>query len=230
MIIAVDEYHIFDQLIDQRRKLERQGYQGILGWVRVFLDHNLVFEGKNLVVALGREFVAQKLFNTISTGSGNRPDLRNYVVSHFAIGSGGATVNNDNVVLNGPYVCDTGLYQPITLGVSGYLDEPSNYDAGDGIHAYQQAVKPISTHGSVVLEQENYSDGSTCAYYTKVKSTCVIPDGEPAVLNEGQAVEVSEAGLYLVHETYAKLFAHICFAPKWKEKESVMSIIWYTLC
>ena len=27
----------------------------------------------------------------------------------------------------------------------------------------------------------------------------------------------------------AKLFSHICFAPKWKEKESVLTIQWYIL-
>lgn len=229
MIITFDEYRIFDHLLEKRRALKHPA-SSILGWVRVFLNRELVFEGENLVVAQGREFVAQKLFNTVSTGSGNRPNLRPYTVSHFAIGSGGATVNNDQVLLNGPYVCDTGLYQPISLGVSGYLNEPSGYDAGDGIHHFRQAVKPIATHGSVVLESESYSDGSTCTYYTKVKSTCVIPAGEPAVLQEGQAVEVSEAGLYLVYDTTAKLFAHICFAPKWLEKESSMSIVWYTLC
>lgn len=231
-IVAYDEYKIFDSLIDTSRRLQKKHncYPGVLGWVRVFLDNNLVHEGSNLVVAQGREFVGQKIFNITNYDTGNRFDLRPYTVTHFAVGSGGATVNGDQVVLNGPYVCDTGLYQPITLGNSVYLDEPSSFNGGDNLHVYTDAVKPITTGGSIVLESESYSDGSACTYYTKIKSVCSVPSGEPQVLNEGEAVEISEAGLYITSGSNVKMFAHICFAPKWCEKDSSLSIVWYTLC
>ena len=47
---------------------------------------------------------------------------------------------------------------------------------------------------------------------------------------------MSEAGLYFVNEALADgdtnkvhMFAHICFAPKYKELESTLTIFWYIL-
>ena len=76
----------------------------------------------------------------------------------------------------------------------------------------------------------------------KIKNTCIIPAGEPYDLGIGESVKIDEAGLYFVLNSAVdpdndppiysnpKLFAHICFAPKWKEKESQLTIIWYILC
>jgi hypothetical protein len=201
-----------------------------LGWVQVYLNRKKVFEGSNLVVARGREFVAQKIFNVNTFDGGVRTDWRAHIISHFAVGSGGATVNSDSVSLNGPYICDNGLYQPITLGNSSFLEEPSAYSSGDGIHEYVDAVKPITTDGSILMESDVYTGDSTCTYYTKMKCACSIVDTEPSGLAPGASVEISEAGLYFVNGSDAQMFSHICFPPKWIEKESSLDIIWYILC
>lgn len=196
------------------------------GWVRVFLNHKLVHEGHNLVVAQGREFAAQRLFNT--TNGTSNPDWTSYIVSHFGIGSGGATVSGDSVTLNGPDICDTHLYEPISLGDTSYLNDPYSYDAGDGIHKNTDAVKPITASGgSITLIPGNYEN---CTYYSTVKCICIVPSGEPIQLNAGESVEVSEAALYFVSGSDARMFAHICFPPKWKAKEDVLTIEWHIIC
>ncbi len=230
-IFCQDDYKIYDKLANQSNQK-----RGPLGWVQVYMNEKNLknkkpdFEGGNLVVARGREFVSQKIFNIIDFDGGSRTDWRAHNISHFAVGSGGATVNNDIVTVNGPFICDTGLYQPINLGNSSFLEEPSNYSSGDGVHEYTDAVKPITTDGSILLESESYTGDSTCNYYTKVKCSCSIVDGEPGAIAAGSAVEISEAGLYYTNGADAQMFSHICFAPKYKEKESTITIIWYILC
>ncbi len=233
-IIHNDDYKIFDKLAAGANKKQTRGP---LGWVQVYMnDKNLQnktpdFEGGNLVVARGREFVAQKIFAVNDFDGGSRTDWRAHQISHFAVGSGGATVNADVVTLNGPFICDTGLYEPVSLGNSSFLEEPSAYNGGDDVHVYIDAVKPILTDGSITLESDEYTGGSsTCNYYTKMKCVCSVVDGEPATIAAGAAVEISEAGLYFTNGTDAQMFSHICFPPKWKEKESNITIIWYILC
>ena len=226
-----DDYEIFDRLSDYKKKNPKLGP---LGWVEVYLNSRKVHKGPNLVSSQGREFVAQKIFNIIQYDGGTRPDFRNYVLSHFAVGSGGATVGSGGTVtLLGPYICDNKLNEPIQLGNTSYLNEPSNYDASDGIHIYTDSVKPITTDGELNLESEPYSGDVDCTNYTKVKCVCRIPAGEPTGILAGESVQISEAGLYFVdpnNDDNVRLFSHICFPPKWKEKESDLTINWYILC
>lgn len=223
-LLINEEYKIFDRLAHQ---LDR-GKRGPLGWVQIFLEtkKGLVFdEGPNLVSAQGREFVAQRVFNS-STPSAN--NWTAYTISHFAVGSGGSTVSAPPpvVTLNGPYICDTHLITPTSLGTAGYLTEG----------ATTLAVKPITaSSGSLALESVTYSGGSgSCSYYTKMKCTCIIPgpvSGEPTSLAPGATTKIDEAALYFTNGGVGTplLFSHICFAPKWKEKESTLTIQWYIL-
>lgn len=222
-VIIKEDYKIFDKLANKMN----HGARGPLGWVQIYLQskHGLVYdEGPNLVVAQGREYVAQRVFNGYAYNGGTRPDWTSYIISHFAVGSGGSVVTGSPpvVTLNGPYICDTSLITATPLGVSGYLTEPG----GAAL-----AVKQITTSGGTkYLESSTYtSGGSSCTYYTKMKCTCIIPAGEPSSLAPGATTKIDEAGLYFVSGTTAKLFSHICFAPKWKERESTLTIQWYIL-
>lgn len=235
-IFTKDEYRIFDKLALEMKKNPRRGP---IGWVQIFLQtkNGLIYdEGPNLVSARGREFVAQRIFNIVNYDVGLRTDWRKHIVSHFAVGSGGSTITSGGIVtLLGPFICDTQLIQAVDLGESGYLTEPGGIT---------NAVKPITVDGgSMVLEVENYTGGITsCDYYTKIKNTCIIPSGQPTSLAPGSSVKIDEAGLYFVLNSATdpeidppiysdpNLFAHICFAPKWKEKESILTIVWYILC
>lgn len=222
-VIVKEDYKIFDKLANE------MGYKtrGPLGWVQIYLQtkNGLIFdEGPNLVTAQGREYVAQRVFNSDAYSGGVRSNWTSYVISHFAVGSGGSVVAGapPTVTLNGPYICDTGLITATSLGVAGYLTEPGGTTL---------AVKSITASGGTrYLESSSYSGGgSSCTYYTKMKCTCIIPNGEPSSLAPGATTKIDEAGLYFVSGSTAKLFSHICFAPKWKEKESVLTIQWYIL-
>ena len=215
-IIYEEEYSIYDRLAKYKKDCQ---IVGPVGWVRVFLNDKLVVDKPNLVVAQGREFVAIKTFEVTETSSGtNRPDYSSYKISHFGVGSGGSSVVDNEVTLLGPNICDNSLYDPIALSDSGtYLTEPNGTD---------YVLKSITDGGSIYLEQ-----GGLCNpdYYTKVKCTCTIATGEPTTLSAGESVKIDEAALYFTDGTNAKMFSHICFTPKWKEKESEFVLVWYIL-
>ncbi|MDD4081988.1 MAG: hypothetical protein PHD05_01240 [Sphaerochaetaceae bacterium] len=221
-VLMKDYYRVFD-------KLEKQIHhkRGPVGWVQIFLQtkFGLVYdEGYNLVVAKGCEFIAQRAFNSNLYSGGSRIDWTEYSVSHFAVGSGGSVVAGSPpvVTLNGPYICDTQLIEATSLDKISYLTEPSGTTL---------CVKPITADGgSFLLEPSNYSSlGGSCSYYTKVRCVCNVSDEEPISLPSGGTTKIDEAGLYFTSGETANLFAHICFAPKWKEKESPFTLIWYIL-
>lgn len=234
-----DDYKIFDKLAFSANKHRC----GPLGWVQVYLDNKKVHDGPNLVTAIGREFVAQKIFENIlylndESIEQQREDFRGYKISHFAVGSGGSTVEGEQVTLLGPEVCDTGLYKPISLGDVSFLNEPGNSSDLTELHKKENSLKPILfNEGSVYLEPREYikeNSNLTCTNYTRVKCTCIVEPGYPSALTAGQSVQISEAGLYFVNPQLnpitPKLFAHICFSPKYKELESKLTIYWYILC
>lgn len=245
-LMLQEDYQIFDMLA---KGMNTSKKSGPLGWVKILFDHKKHFEGPNLVVGQGREFTAQKIFNTdvilqdTVIGHSENDAMYDYKISHFAIGSGGATIiDNNEFSLEGPIVTDTCLLRPITLGISSYLTEPhlmtgttDPYTETDNdLHKSIYAVKPID---SVYLEKGiQYPQSNLLDWYTKVKCTCIIPENEPADLGIHQSVQVSEAGLYFTNyqreggANIAKMFSRVTFPPKWKELESIMTIIWYILC
>jgi hypothetical protein len=232
-----DTFDLLDKLTFNKNKSIKSGPTG---WVKMYLSknghHEKIYDNHNLIVALGKEFVAQKVFDIYNTDEGtSRENFTNYAVSHFAVGSGGATDNSNVVELHAPHISDNGLAVPIRLGDELYLSEPKQVEKTDSnIHSYHNAVKPIRSDGSIHLEAVNYEN--TVAY-TKVLCTCLVPPGEPSGLQEGESVQISEAGLYFVDRTVAnqnnpgavKLFSRIAFSPKWLELESALTIFWYVL-
>jgi hypothetical protein len=246
-LIYKDDYQIFDILANKQQRLKT----GPLGFVKIFLKHKdgtLIYdEGFNLVIGQGREFIAQKISNCILTGDETGPrssDWTNYAVTHFGVGSNGSIINTDNSIdLRSPNITDVSLYNAISLGVNTYLIESGGNNIIGSVSSTANAIKPIiQDGGSVVLYPQKYYSvpNDTSFYttnYTQIKYTCRLSggvSGEPQSLLSGRAQKIDEAGLYFVDSlgtgTNANLFAHICFAPKWKEKESDFKIEWYILC
>jgi hypothetical protein len=233
-----ETFNVLDKIAFNRHSNKEQ--IGPLGWVKVFLSkngkHEKIYDDHNLIVAIGKEFVAQKVFDIYNTDEGTfRENWTNFAVSHFAVGSGGATDNSNVVELHAPHISDIGLAIPIRLGDELYLSEPRKIEKVDShIHSYHNAVKPIRSDGSIHLEPVQYEN---TIGYTKVLSTCIVPPGEPSGLQEGESVQISEAGLYFVDKNTAnqnndgavRLFSRIAFAPKWLELESALTIFWYVL-
>ena len=211
--IIIDDYKIFDRLGSSKQP-------GPKGWVRMFLHKNPtflgspVFEGPNLIVGNGREFAAQQIFNTASSGN----TWTSYSVTAFGVGSGGATISAGSPIITDPSLDDVGLNSPITLN-SSFDDETSSSTAG--------VVKPITTDGSITLMDGEYGTGT---YYSKIKCVCVVDANEPTSLGAGDSQQISEAGLYFTSGSTNVMFSHICFAPKWKESDSILTIEWYIIC
>jgi hypothetical protein len=212
LITHSDDHKIFDYLASQKNPFIR-------GWVRLFLDNVKVDEGSNLVVGRGREFTAQRLFNVRMTDAGsNRTDWRGWTLTSFGVGSGGASITGGNPVISDVTLNDSRLFTAISLN-SSYATESGSSTTG--------VVKPISNGGSVVLMDGGYTPGT---HFSKVKCTCVVAAGEPTSLVPGSSVQISEAALYATSGSSNVIFSHICFAPKWKELESVLTIEWYIIC
>jgi len=214
-VIIEDDHQIFDRLVSENKN------PFVKGWVRLFFHKHLNqkgepwFSGNNLIVGNGREFSAQKLFNS---NNGATNDWRSYVIDGFGVGSGGATINDTTPTINDATLDDTGLFAPISLN-SSYNIETSSSTAG--------VVKPITTDGSILLMSGGYGFNT---HYSKVKCTCVISNSEPSGLAAGDAQQISEAGLYFTNNSTNYLFSHICFAPKWIELDSFLTIEWYIIC
>ena len=211
-LICEEDFKIFDSLISKTNPFAK-------GFVRIYKQNKtnpseLIFEGYNLITGIGREFSAQRLFYKQSLTN----DFKDYNITSFGIGSGGASISSGSVVVVDPTIDDIGLNSPVFLN-SAYLTETSSGTAG--------IVKPIITGGSITLQDGGYGSGT---YYSKVKCTCLVNINEPTNISAGESVQISEAGLYFTSGTTSKLFSHICFTPKWKELESALTIEWYIIC
>jgi hypothetical protein len=179
-----------------------------------------------MTIAKGREFAAQKMFNkTIQTNT--IPDVTNFCVNAFGVGSGGSSIDvDDNITLIGPDVCDPDLYSPIAINTTAI---PNSVGV---VHVVKkiEVAGPGGIAGSISLEASNNNEYSSCtSYKTVAKCVCVIDNQEPTYLNTGGAVRIDEAMLYSTYNNFSIPFAHICFAPKFIEKESVFTIEWYVI-
>ncbi len=231
---------IFNNMLKKRMAVKHP-----IGYVEFFdlsKKKEKCFSGSNLVVGLGREYVAQKSVTSLTSSVSGLSltdlpsgceNLRGYDITHYAFGSGGAVYSGspDIYDLTGPDICDVSLARPITFDVETYLDDPGAIDEGDGLHLSAKSVKPINTgNNSYEYFLKEYPiDDPTCAYYTQFQITIFKEEGEFGPLDTGENVQVSEAGLYISSESDALLFARICFPPKFMEKEAQYGIEWYLL-
>lgn len=107
----VDVKHYEESQIYEILK-EKNKFGLAYGWAQAFIDKKMIHNGPNLIVSRGREFMAQRLFGTSTTSGTSRFILYNHKISHFAVGSGGATSPTS---INAPELEDTSLSIPITL-------------------------------------------------------------------------------------------------------------------
>lgn len=233
---------IFDKLYQKRIEQNHP-----VGYVQLYdlKKSEKIFEKSNLIVGLGRQYVSQKIMTSQLTTDGYTltelpsgcDNLRNYNLTHYAFGGGGAIYSGgngqpDDVELTGPDICDSSLSRPISFEIDTFLNDPGNIDEGDGLHKSEKSVKPIN-FGNNTYEysiREYPIVDPTCEYYTQFHFTLFKEEGEFGPLEPGQSVQVSEAGLYITYQESALLFARICFPPKFMELESQYGLEWYILC
>lgn len=236
-----DYVNIKDVLKDSSRfKLQKKNNSSVLGLVRIFengkLNTDQTKDGwlTNMTIASGREFIGQSIFKKSSPES-IFGDISKYKVDAFGVGSAGSTLDvNSNITLNGPSLCDIGLYSPISLNTNCLDAVDNNGDNSSAIVKFIESAGPGGTQGSIEFESSLSTEFTTCPqdYKTVVKLTCVIDNQEPSYLNPGESVRIDEAMLYYTSETGTNPlpFAHICFSPKFIELETSFKIEWYVIC
>jgi len=203
----------------------------VKGVVRVIVD-GVVKESilENIVVSPGRRFVAQRLFDT------NHPadlDVREFKITHFGLGSGGAITSGAYTNLIGPNVCDRDLYSPIKL-TGNPIDPLFLTSPGDdlrGIDPTPYCIKPIKPSGMIDVILTNDIECDFGPVYSYVRCVCVKSMMEPNYLIEDDDyIMINEAMLYYSDGHDCHSFAHICFPPKYILKRSEFVVEWYILC
>ena len=211
----------YDIILDDNMNIKEYSDTKVYGWVEILINDIVIDNGPNLIVKTGKEFIAQKILGSnIMETQVNSNNFFDYKLTHFAIGAGGSNING---TLMGPRTTDEFLYKPISLGNEIYLDDPSNYidlSGSSNVFKYNNSVKPITTG---VIERVG-------DFNTKIKFTCIIPQGEPSGLQSGENIPINEAGLYITDGISLKLFSHICFGTKTKKLEDEFKIFWYIIC
>lgn len=234
-ILHTDTISIHDFLGSQKRNNPGRS----IGIARIkengkIIDLNNTGDGwiRNMTIASGREFAAQAVFKKYNPNSlfGN---ISNYKVDGFGIGSGGVIDNGGTITLLGPQLGDKGLYTPIPINSNSI----SAVDNSGIIHV--NIVKSIESTGagglagSINLETSNNIEFTSLLddYYVVTKCSCIIDNTEPSYLIPGSSVKITEAMLFATSPTNTNPipFAHICFPPKWIEKESIIEIEWFIL-
>jgi len=235
-LVHVDKYTIKDFIKSNRELLEKKRMDSpFIGLVRTYTDGKLndvnddSKEGWlcNMTIISGREFGMQALFKKFDPAS-LMGDVSTYKIDHFGIGSGGSTIDSlENITLMGPQLCDTALYSPLPINSSCLA-----IDADADIAKSIESAGPGGEAGTIELQKSEDAAFDNCPdYFTVVKCTCVIDNAEPAYLTPGDSVKIDEAMLYLTSPTNdtPKPFAHICFTPKFIEKETTFRVEWYIL-
>lgn len=207
------------------------------GIVRGFLNGNLVLDYTgNLTVGVGREFVAGRLFDFEDykiEGVASGTDIKNHSISHWGFGSGGTTMSEGFINLTGPSPCDNDLYEPIEMdNRDENLDSPTL-----GI---ENVLKPILNENKSVIQTADIED---CTIYSYVKIIIGIQPNEPSYLGSDEVLKIDEAALFSTNYQYlstlpgfdyddvvARQFAHLCFKPKYIEKDSEFYLEWVILC
>ncbi len=228
-----DEFNIIDVI------QEKQLAKPFIGLVRIF-ENNILNTDQtpdgwltNMTIATGREFAAQSLFKK-SSPSSLFGDISNYKIDAFGVGSGGSIIDvNNNITLLGPQLKDIGLYSPISINSQCLSVNDNSGVVKNNVVKFIESVGPGNLQGTIEYEVSSSADFANVdrTYYTVVKSTCVIDHQEPSFLNTGENVKMDEAMLYLTSPTNTnpRPFAHICFAPKFIELETVFKIEWYVI-
>jgi len=198
----------------------------------------------NLVLLGGREFLAQKLSDTISSINSKELNtntiLKNFKIRYFGVGSGGATQTGFSTKI-GPYENDVDLNQAVQF--SGVASVEDNYKyIKDGF------MKRIQSDGSIEILDENHSisvDGEEVDLQanTTIKFTLKIQAGEmivrPFCFNEAALyavnMEDSSEDILFGETTTDKLspefitFARFTTLNKYLESSDTLLIEWYIL-
>ncbi len=213
----------------------------IVGKPKVYdLNGNLLADEENLVVLIGREFLAQLLAGTQGNNGNN---YTNYRVTYFGVGNEGTSSPTDCPPTTvGPYDDDVDLGQTQT-GITNsrvIIKTPTGvgYDYID-----DGKLKRIETDGEITVVEEEHTINTdhggqiVVERFTAVRYTMYLQPDEP----ESKPFKFNEAGLFAVRYEYDPvqgievptedylLFARFTTLDKYLEAPDGIMIEWYIL-
>lgn len=225
-----DHYRIRDIIKDKSKTTP------FIGLVRVYENGILNTEQSadgwltNMTIGKGREFANQALFKAFSPTS-TLGDISNHKIDHFGIGKGGSSIGiGDEITLLGPSVCDEDLYDGVMLNTTCISNTIGVANIVKKITSTITNVNALA--GTIIQQISSDLEFTNCpTYYTITKCTCIVEPTEPTNLQPGEIVKIDEAVLYATdsNDQNPIPFAHICFAPKFMEKEGTLTIEWYII-
>jgi hypothetical protein len=210
--------------------------KSIIGKPKVYdLQGNLLADETNLVVLIGREYLAQLLAGK----QGDNPnDYTEYLVRYFGVGDGG-TNNNCPPDTIGPYDDDLDLNHRVVI-MDPSLAGPPNYIDGGKLKRIEQLDDQGNiTEGEITIKLEEHTintntGGQQVVYrYTAVRYTMYIQPEETPKPNG--FFKFNEAGLYAVKHVNGQptddyiLFARFTTLDKYLETNDGIMIEWYVL-
>jgi len=215
----------------------------IIGRPNVYdLKGNLLASEENLVVLLGREFLAQQISGKILN---NPNDYSNYKITHFGVGDGGTTGGTPPVTV-GPFDNDLDLENRVKIGDPVFVDpgdptiNPQNYMDNGFLKKIESAdVTNTIPEGEIVIMSEEHTINTnsggqiTVGAYTAVRYTMYLQATEP----QNKPFRFNEAGLYAVEYEVDGvtptgnyiLFARFTTLDKYLEDADGIMIEWYVL-
>ncbi len=204
--------------------------KSMIGRPRVYdLDGNLLASEENLVVIVGREYLAQLLSRTQGA---NPKNLTTYEVTHFGVGDGGAS-NACPPTTIGPFDDDVGLGRRIVIRADG--QNPDYLNSGE--------LKRIKMDGEIEVVSEEHTINvptggqKVIDAYTAVRYRMYLQPDEP----KDKPFRFNEAGLFAVEYAWDTtfnefrptdnniLFARFTTLDKYLDAGDGIMIEWYIL-
>lgn len=192
------------------------------GFVEIFeIDQKTGKEKKvsksNLIVYLGREWLAQRIFNVINTLVSPRP---NEYICWIGIGDGGVAAGDPlNPII--PINTDSDLYSEVLINATDTDCSDPRGPLGHGSY-YKHPLDEVT------FEQDLANDNSYII--AKVKATIGSDDANGSILSEaGLFIAASDAGGDANTGPFY-LFSRVTFPAIVKNTNRILVFMWYIYC
>jgi len=217
VVVIKDEISFGDALNSEPMRNKESGLKGHVQIYEILDgEKKLIYEKDNLVVYLGREYVASRIFNKVNTNlvSPNDPAPDEFIC-WFGLGSGGTTLV-DPFDPAPPSSTNTDLNTPIMINV---IDDINCGDLReDGYYKHNLY--------DVIFEP----DVNNASKYLIAQVQFQIESGD------ANSSLISEAGLFTSSDSSSgsagpfHLFARVTFPSIYKSEDRILFFVWYLYC
>ena len=186
-------------------------------------ERKLIFEKSNLVVYLGREWVASRIFGLDNPNIS--PVSADEFICWFGLGSGGTVISGD------PFVPDPPSSTNIDLNTSVMIHATDNVNCGDprstpDIGFYKHKIWRTPYPTDVTFEQD--PNNANAWLIIGIQVIIGTEDANGGLLSEaGLFTSDSDTG---GHTGPFHLFARVTFPSIYKDNSRQLIFVWYLYC